>query len=144
MRGSVEPTCNPSRSGAGVVVNKSRKGYHLCVTVPEAPHMNTADNRNRWVRQREKKRIYDMVAALTLGHRPRKPLAKALVMLTRCTAAGKCPDFDNLVQGGKHIVDGLVKCGVLADDNQDVIGQPEYRWVRGEPNRACVVVEVWG
>lgn len=70
-----------------------------------------------------------------------RELGQARLTLTRYSA--RCPDADNLAVSFKPVVDALVHWKVLADDNPDIIGTPEYRWEkapRGE-GRIRVVVE---
>jgi len=133
--------------------------YHLRIDLPGAPRMNTADNRHWRVRQKEKLIWYELVKAAVWAEVGKpvclpfecavpsgvvwRTLHKARVRITRCTAANREPDFENLAQGGKHILDGLVRCGVLLDDNPEVIGQPEYKWEKAKRGEAHVVVEVW-
>lgn len=117
--------------------------YHLHIVLLGAPPMNTADDTHWRKKKRDKHRWYDAVAAYCYGKRPRRPLKCARVRITRHTAANREPDFENLTQGGKYLLDGLVRCGVLADDNPEVIGRPEYLWERAPRGRAHVTVEVW-
>ena len=118
--------------------------YHLRLEMLGVPSMNTADNRHWRVRQKEKLRWYVRVRMAAMAARKGWPrLSRARVRITRCTAANRQPDFENLAQGGKFILDGLVKCGVLLDDNPDVIGQPEYRWEKAKRGEAHVIVEVF-
>lgn len=53
-------------------------------------------------------------------------LEKASLTLTRLSS--KAPDSDGLVSGFKFVIDSLVKCGVLVDDNYRIIGMPTYLW----------------
>ena len=53
------------------------------------------------------------------------------------------PDFDALAQGGKFLLDGLVKCGVLEDDRPSVIGQPSYVWSKASPKQGKVRISVY-
>lgn len=49
--------------------------------------------------------------------------------LTLIRHSFKAPDPDGLVSGFKPIIDSLVKCGVIIDDNYKIIGMPNYGWV---------------
>lgn len=55
-------------------------------------------------------------------------LNSAALTLTRHSS--RAPDSDGLVSSFKVVIDALVKCGVLKDDNFEVIGMPEYHWVK--------------
>ena len=115
----------------------------LNVTIPGLPPMNTADGLNRWRRHTLKKLWEGKVAGavlMELGRWPSKPLDRAAVTITRCSSSE--PDFDGLVQGGKFLLDGLVKAGVIADDKPSVIGQPVFRWEKAPPKQGCVRIVV--
>ena len=49
-------------------------------------------------------------------------------VLTLIRHSSKAPDSDGLVSGFKPVIDSLVKCGVLVDDNYKIIGMPNYKW----------------
>ena len=115
--------------------------YHLKLDLPGLPRINTSDNRHWRVRQREKKDWYFLVWIESHRFVPESPLVRAQVRITRHSSSE--PDYENLTQGGKHILDGLVRAGVLADDKPSVIGQPEYRWEKAPPRKGHVTVEVW-
>lgn len=103
----------------------------LELVIDGLPPMNTADGIHRWSRHKLKKAWESKVCGavlMALGRWPEKPLERAQVKITRCSSSE--PDFDGLVQGGKFLLDGLVKAGVLVDDRPSVIGQPEFRWER--------------
>ena len=105
--------------------------------------MNSADGHSRWKRYAAKKTWEGAVAAAVLtelGRWPAAPLARARVEITRCSTTE--PDYDGLVAGGKFLLDGLVRAGVLEDDNPRVVGQPVYRWERAKRGAGCVRVVV--
>ncbi len=54
-------------------------------------------------------------------------LTSAALTLTRHSS--REPDFDGLVSGFKHVIDGLTDCQVIVDDKFSVIGQSTYLWV---------------
>lgn len=117
--------------------------YSLRIELPGAPAMNTADG-THWRKRKRQKDLWikaTSIAARNAGL-PSEPLRRARVRIVRRTAAPRAPDFENLAQGGKWILDGLVRCGVLEDDHQGVIGQPVYDWERAPRGRKSVVVEV--
>ncbi len=113
--------------------------------LPGLPPINTADGPSRWARYRVKKAwmTRTILAARDAGGRALPaPLARASVTIIRSSA--REPDFDGLVQGGKFILDGLVKAGVLVDDSPKVIGRPDYRWERAPRGMGSVRVRVEG
>jgi hypothetical protein len=71
---------------------------------------------------------------------PEKPLDRAMVTITRCSMAE--PDYDNLVQGGKFLLDGLIRAGVIKDDAPSVIGRPDYQWEKAPRGKGCVRIRV--
>lgn len=92
-------------------------------------------------RAAEAKRWQDLVRrALLFCAKPRRPLLKAKLTLTRYSS--QCPDFDGLVSGFKHVIDGLRAAKVLANDKIDNIGQPAYRWVKAKPRQGKISVLV--
>ena len=116
--------------------------YRLRLEIPGLTPMNTADGPNRWTRRRARKKWETWVWGLVSSARktPAAPLERAHVTITRHSS--REPDYDALVQGGKFLLDGLVKAGVLLDDRPAVIGQPEYHWVQAPPKSGRMVVTV--
>lgn len=115
----------------------------LAFTLDGLPPMNTADGLHRWSRTKLRKVWESKVIAavlLELKRWPAKPLERARVTIVRCST--REPDFENLTQGGKFILDGLVKAGVLADDAPKVIGRPDYQWEPAPRGKGCVRVRV--
>ncbi len=96
--------------------------------IDKLPQMINAIGRKHWaVKHRERKiwqRLineqcnYNRICGLNLE--------KAVITLTR--HSNRRPDPDGLVSGFKAVLDSLVKCGVLVDDNFGVIGFPIYKW----------------
>ena len=72
--------------------------------------------------------------------KPPQPLNRAVLTLIRASSAE--PDTDGLISGFKHIVDGLVECGVLANDRPSNIGIPDYRWEKCAPKRGHVRIKI--
>ncbi len=116
--------------------------YSLDITIPGLPPMNTSDGGNWQRRFRAKKRWEREVFTATRGMLPEKPLDRARVTITRHSGSRR-PDFENLTQGGKALLDGLVKVGVIADDRPEVIGQPDYLWEPAPPKHGKVRIQVW-
>lgn len=59
---------------------------------------------------------------------PENPLPRAKVTLIRMGTRSLDPD--NLAQSFKHVLDGLVKLGVLENDKWENIGMPTYEFVK--------------
>ncbi len=113
------------------------------LTIPGLPPTNAADRRSHWAYHKVSKEWQNnTVAAVleSLGRWPEAPLDRALVTITRCSTTE--PDFDGLVAAGKHLLDGLVKAGVLVDDAPKVIGRPTYLWERAPRGAGCVRISV--
>lgn len=66
-------------------------------------------------------------------------LTKAILTLTRHSS--KAPDYDGLVSSFKQVIDPLVRCGVIIDDNYTVIGAPTYHWVK-RPNKQGGMISI--
>ena len=115
--------------------------YTLTIEIPGLPSINTASNNHWRVRARNNKTWKRAVVhfALAAGLPP-EPLWKATVVCTRHSS--RVPDYENLAHSFKPLVDGLVTGGVLVDDNQQVIGQPTYRWEKAAPKQGMVTIEV--
>lgn len=115
--------------------------YSLSLKLEGLPPMNTADGMH-WRKRKKLKDYWEAYVAMKcVGLKPSEPLPLAHVTILR-SSSGRTPDFENLAQGGKFILDGLVKCGVLKDDNPDVIGQPEYLSSKTKPKKGYVLVTV--
>jgi len=108
--------------GLSRMTNKSgRKSTHWRVLKAEA---------DRW------KRMVGLVAT----PKPPTPLKHAKLTLTRCSSSS--PDSDGLVSGFKHIIDGLVLCGVLENDRFENIGMPTYIWRRVPMKKGKMLITV--
>lgn len=70
----------------------------------------------------------------------RPKLERAKLTLTRHSSSE--PDFDGLVASFKHVIDGLVEAGVIANDKTSNIGQPNYVWVKAKPKQGFITVKV--
>lgn len=116
--------------------------YTLDLMIPGLPRMGNASGRSRgfWAIDKERKRVLAQVAALVGAQRPAKPLETATLVCTRASSVQ--PDADGLVAGFKWVIDGLVKCGVLANDKWKNIAMPEYRWERVKPGSGYLRVLV--
>lgn len=117
--------------------------WPLELVIAGLPPTNAADRRSPWAYHTLAKRWQARVVGAvleTLGRWPAQPLERAHVTIVRCS--NREPDFDGLVAGGKHLLDGLVKAGVIADDRMSVIGAPEYLWEKIGPGKGHVRIRV--
>jgi hypothetical protein len=113
--------------------------YRLEFELPGLPKSMNA--RLHWrARHAENQKWTKLVHIATVGKRPRVPLERARLTLTRVSAVE--PDYDNCVAAFKPVTDALVKCGILADDRMSVIGIPHVAWEKCAPKRGCVRVLV--
>jgi Holliday junction resolvase RusA-like endonuclease len=71
---------------------------------------------------------------------PDRPLEKAEVTLIRYSS--RSPDYDGLVHSFKPVVDALKKCLIIKDDNMQVIGRPEYQWIKASPKEGRIEIIV--
>ena len=114
--------------------------YVLAFTIDQLPPVNSADGTNRWVRRKKRKEWEQLVWFAVRRKRPKSPLRHAAVSVTRHSSVE--PDYDNLAQGGKFILDALVDNMILKDDKRQIIGTPHYDWKRSAPRRGSVTVSV--
>jgi Holliday junction resolvase RusA-like endonuclease len=97
--------------------------------------------RGDWRKRAAEVRRWKAIVALHFAkQRPEKPLTKANLTFVRCSS--RRPDEDGLVSGFKAVQDGLVECGILADDSFEVIGRPTYGWKKAPKNGGSIYVLV--
>lgn len=72
--------------------------------------------------------------------KPREPLKKAHLTLTRCSSVE--PDFDGGVSGWKSVIDGLVEAGIIIDDKTSVIGTSTFMWQKAKKGEGKIIVKV--
>lgn len=113
-------------TGLPKMANHGLRGTHWAVKLAEA---------RKW-----KKLVAQICLALWRGG----PAKKAKLTLTRFSSVA--PDSDGLVSGFKHVIDGLVECGVLENDKVTNIGMPTYQWEKASRGhgKIQVIVEEMG
>ncbi len=116
--------------------------YSLAFELPGLPRMNSSDRMSKWVAIKERDKWRNATIDACRGKAPCEPLSRARVWFTRFSTIE--PDFTNLVQGFKHIEDGLVDAGIIVDDKPSVIGQPVVTWERAHKGKGRVSVRVEG
>ena len=115
--------------------------YHLTLTLPGLPPLNTsATRRHRMVQHREARRWKELVVALVGRQRPPKPLSRAHLLVVRHSS--RIADRCNMAQAAKAAVDGLVAAGVLLDDSPQVLVTERYEWERAPRGAGNLVLEV--
>ena len=94
------------------------------------------------LRQRFRRKTYwkKYVWLVTAHKKPKKPLIKAKLTLIRATSIR--PDFDGLVSGFKHIIDGLVLAGIIQNDKYENISWPSYDWEQAPPKHGFIRVTI--
>lgn len=118
--------------------------YRLELEIRGLPKTTNGHARAHWRRLKAeadlwKNRVWGEVFVKKLA-KPSKPLKHAKLTLTRHSST--CPDADGLVSSWKHVIDGLVKCGILEDDGFENIGMPDYRWEKVPKNEGKIRVVV--
>lgn len=116
--------------------------YSLKIQLDGLPRMVNKSFASHWKSRMTESRKWKMkIFKACCNSRPSKPLAKAKLVLTRFSS--RSPDFDGLVSGFKHCIDGLKEAGIILDDKFDNIGQPEYKWEKVGPRNGKVIIEVY-
>lgn len=115
--------------------------YSLQFELPGLPKMSNQSLRQHWRASRaEGTKWKDAVGLKTIGKRPSEPLLKAKLTLIRCSSVE--PDYDGLVSSFKHVIDGLVKSGILVSDKMSHIGAPAYLWELTAPKKGKIKVRI--
>jgi Holliday junction resolvase RusA-like endonuclease len=103
------------------------------LTIPGIPPSLNKWSRMHWaqassIKKQWEQDIYYLSSDQRYKHREKLPLTQAKVRIRFFFKTHANRDIDNMNQ--KFLLDGLVKAGILADDNTKVIGQveiiPEY------------------
>jgi hypothetical protein len=144
--GDLPRASGDGRQASGVLGKNHEEvqvNYLIVFELEGLPRMTNASGRKtHWaIKAKEAKDWKRKVLLVTGPYRPKEPLKKARLILTRFSSSS--PDPDGLVSGFKHIVDGLVECGVLANDKFENIGMPDYRHVKCKRGEGKVKVEVY-
>lgn len=101
---------------------------------PNGPH-------GHWrAKAAERKKWRDAVCMIAKFRRPPKPLEKVRLTCTRFSSVSG--DFDNRVSSFKGCIDGLKDAGVIQDDNDSVILERSYPWVKVPPGEGKIQIRV--
>ena len=77
---------------------------------------------------KERKKWRDATRLRTFMLRPPSPLEKCRIIATRFSSSE--PDYDNLAQSFKSVIDGLKDAGIIKDDKPSVVVDRKYLWER--------------
>ena len=110
------------------------------IELPGLTPINTADGFDRWVRKKSKDRWMKEVAAMVHGHKPKEPFQYAQIII--CRYSKTRPDYDNLVQGGKFLLDGLVSSKIILDDDWECVGRPLYDWIFADEGEQRMLINI--
>lgn len=88
--------------------------YEILGVLPTLNEHDKANRTNRFVGAKMKQEATDLVALQLMG---KQKITKPCYISFHWFVSSRA-DFDNIAFGKKYILDGMVKAGVLADDNQ--------------------------
>ena len=116
--------------------------YVLEFTLQGLPARTNSAHTSWRARYAEARKWKSMVASAVILKRakPERPLTKAKLTLTRHSSIR--PDYDGLVSGFKHVIDGLIEAGVIENDRDENVGIPEYRWEKAAQRNGFITVRV--
>lgn len=115
--------------------------YRMMFQINDLPKPINAVGGHWRHRNNEAKKWRNIIFNVTLGKRPKTPLTKAKLELTRYSS--RSPDYDGLVSSFKHVVDGLITSGVIESDTLKVIGIPKFDWVYAKQKAGRIEVKVF-
>lgn len=117
--------------------------YRLEFSLEGLPKMaNIQNGKSHWRHADKERKLWQQLVAMTVGARkPKEPLLKAGLILTRFSSVE--PDYDGLVRGFKSVVDGLTVAGVLANDKLSNTGAWDCRWEKCKPKQGSIRVVVF-
>lgn len=96
--------------------------------IGKLPCMTNAIGRRHWSAKHKERVIWQRLVSEQCYLHKINSLALTKVKLSFVRCSSRPPDFDGLVSGFKVVIDSLVKCGVITDDNVTIVGQPSYTW----------------
>jgi hypothetical protein len=115
--------------------------YELSFELKGLPKMSNSNLRGHWHVKYGASKTWKRAVWRACWHlRPPLPLKRAHLTLTRCSSSE--PDFDGLVSGFKHVIDGLVEAGVLENDKPSNIGTPDCKWIKTAPRKGKIIINV--
>lgn len=96
--------------------------------IPDLPKMTNAIGRKHWINKHKESVKWRRLVAHECNQVKISGLGLEQATLTLTRYSSRPPDADGLVSGFKVVLDAMVRCGVLVDDNYKIIGMPTYRW----------------
>jgi Holliday junction resolvase RusA-like endonuclease len=126
------------------MTNTTAKPPDILIEIPGLPKMYNQFKNMHWAAKAKHVKQWKQLVFISLVSKkliPASPYSKARLKLVRCSSAP--PDFDNIAQSFKPVLDGLVEAGVLQDDSLAVIGKPEYGWEKVAPSQGKIIIQVW-
>lgn len=115
--------------------------YEFEFTIQGLPPTTNSMGRAHWAVKAKAAREWKGLVALSVGrHKPKAPLLKAKLTLTRYSSSEIDPD--GLVSSFKHILDGLVFSKVIVNDKLSNIGMPAYFWHKCKKGQGKITVKI--
>lgn len=115
--------------------------YTLEFTLSGLPKMSNQLLRGHWRAKHGHSTLWKSKTLTAIaGRAPEMPLKRARLTLTRCSSVE--PDYDGLVSTFKHVIDGLVKAGVLENDKPSNIVAMHCTWEPVPPRKGFIRVRV--
>jgi len=116
--------------------------YSLIFEIPGLPKTVNQIGRRHWaVKMKEAQEWKLGVMCACMGKKPLRPLKVANIFLTRFSRVR--PDYDNLVNSFKAVLDGLIDAGIIENDRHENIGVPIYNWKKYCIKGGKIKVEVY-
>jgi hypothetical protein len=115
----------------------------IAIELQGLPKMTNSNSRKHWSHQYREATKWKKAVLMAANENqliPIEPFAKAKLTLVRFSSSS--PDSDGLVSSFKHLIDGLVEAGILANDKFENIGMPDYKWEKCPPKKGKVVIVV--
>lgn len=114
--------------------------YTCVIRIAELPKLPNRLLGQHWrTRHNEKDRWLIQIGCHVLGRKPKRPLGRAHLRLTRHSS--KAPDPDGLAGSWKYVIDALVNTGVLAGDTSAHVTL-ECLWEQAPLRKGGITVEV--
>ena len=105
------------------------------------PQMTNSIGRSHWSKKfKEARKWKSLVFTHCLKAKiTQLELNRAVLTLTRHST--KEPDFDGLVSGFKHVIDGLVEAKVIISDKPSVLEGTTYRWEKRKAGGVTIRIQ---